>query len=106
MTSKFIDIIFSVVMKLRWRYLLLLFLVFFFGSWWLMHCFEPNSPVVKPKIYWWYFVTDVMRGGYSGYTPLSIGGRLVSLFSFFGGGICFVASITKIFGYIFEHSQR
>lgn len=106
MSSKFIDILFSIVMKLKWRYLLVLFVFFFFGSWGLMCYFEPHSTVVKPSIYWWYFVTDVLRGGYSGYTPTSVGGRLVSLFSFFGGGICFVATITKTAGYIYEHSQR
>jgi len=38
-----------------------------FRGWAATDYFEPKAGIVSPQIYWWYFLNDVMRGGYSGY---------------------------------------
>jgi len=54
---------------------------------------------VKPSVFWWYFVTDIMRSGHSGWAnPVSMGGRR-SIVSFTGGGVCMCAVIGKSVSY-------
>ncbi len=106
MSGKLIDALYAIVLQFRWKYITILFLGFFFAGWSGMWYFEPSNEMVRPTVYWWYFVTDVMRSGYSGYSPMTFGGRLVSLVCTMGGGVCFLAAICKVIGYVFEQSQR
>ena len=105
MQGKFIDLVYGIVINLKWRYLVILFLVSFFGGWAAVEHFEPHASITAPSVYWWYFVNDVMRGGYSGYSPTTIGGRLTSLASFFGGGLFFLSTVCKSLAVIHEKLQ-
>ncbi len=106
MSGKFIDILFSFVITLRWRWVVLCFLLFFAGSWWATDYFEPACKVTSPDVFWWYFTTTILRGGYADYTPITAGARIVSLLTFFLGGVFFIVPICKISSSIFEHIQR
>ena len=106
MQGKFIDLLYSIVIQFRWGYLGGLFLVFFVGSWWATAYFEHGGDITDPSVYWWYFFNNVMRNGYSGYSPVSLGARIVNIFTFFGGGIFFIAAICKITAAMYEQTQR
>ena len=105
MQGKFIDVVYSLVINLKWRYLVILFLTSFFGGWVAVEHFEPHASIVSPSVYWWYFVNDVMRGGYSGYSPTTIGGHLTALVSFFGGGLFFISTMCKSLAVVHEKFQ-
>jgi voltage-gated potassium channel len=106
MSGKFIDVLYSIVIQFRWKYIALFFLVFFIGSWAAVHFFEPDAEITSPSVYWWYFINNVLRSGYSGYNPQTLGGRIVSIFSFFGGGIFFVATLCKLTATMYERMQK
>ncbi len=105
MSNKFVDIIYGIVIRFKWRYIFLLFLVFFAGSWWATDYFEPGD-ITSSSVYWWYFLSNVIHGNYSGYSPVTLGGRILSIVTFLGGGIFFIATICKITTAGYEHLQQ
>lgn len=106
MSGKFIDLLYNIAIQLRWKYLILLFLVSFFGGWAATSYFEPTADIVSPKVYWWYFLKTVLGGGYSGYSPETIGSRVVSLLSSFCGGLFFIATLCKSTVIVHENLQK
>lgn len=106
MSGKWIDQLYNIVIQFRWKYIVIFFILFFGGSWWLTDFVEPHTELTKPAIYWWYFLNNVLRGGDSGFNPSSLGGRIVSMVSFFCGGIFFIATLCKATAVMYEHSQK
>lgn len=65
----------------------------FVASWALMTVAEPDSALVRPENYWWWFIVTASTVGYGDFYPQSTAGHLVGLFVI-GGGI---ASLTTLF---------
>jgi voltage-gated potassium channel len=106
MNPKFFDLLFSIVIRLHWRYIAYGILFGFIGSWELSAYYDPTSSIIQPREYWWYFINSVLRGGYSGYTPDNTGARLVALITSIFVSIFVLAMLTKIVAATYEHTQR
>ncbi|HEU5114985.1 MAG TPA: NAD-binding protein, partial [Candidatus Paceibacterota bacterium] len=106
MSGKFVDILFSWVITLRWKWIILWFLVFFAGSWWATYYFDPTCKVASPSVFWWYFITTIIRAGYPEYFPTGLGSRITLILMFFIGGVFLIVPICKAASMVFEHSQR
>lgn len=106
MTSEILKAIYSIVQKIKWIYLLLILIIVYFTSSVLMATFEKGAPIVSKKVFWWYFITTAVPHGSSGYSPVSVGGRLTSVYIFFGGGVVFAATVLKLVGKLEETMSR
>ncbi|HEU5470257.1 MAG TPA: NAD-binding protein [Actinophytocola sp.] len=65
----------------------------FATSWPLMTLAEPDSDLVAPHNYWWYFVVTAATVGYGDYFPKTGTGHVVGLYVIFGG----IATLTTVF---------
>ncbi len=69
----------------------------FITSWPLMWLAEPaGSPLVRPDVFWWWFMVTCSTVGYGDYFPTTTGGHLVGLYVIIGG----IATLTAVFAQI------
>jgi voltage-gated potassium channel len=88
------------VLRLRlrsWRLPLAVTVLVFLSSWGAMALVEPpESGIVEPGAYWWYFVVTSATVGYGDYFPLSTGGRLVGTYVIVGGIVTLTLLFTQL----------
>lgn len=66
----------------------------FSTSWPLMWWAEPaGSALVRPAVYWWWFLVTCATVGYGDYTPSTLGGHLVGAYVVVGG----IVTLTTVF---------
>ncbi len=106
MNSKLIDALYGIVIQFKWKYMFILLITLYCGSWQIMRIIEPQNEMVKAKAYWWYYLNDVIRSGNSGYQPASIGGRMVATLCSAAGSICFFAIVCKTIGQTYTLTQK
>lgn len=106
MQGKLLEIIFGLLIKLKWKYLIGSFVVVFFGTWWATRYFDPGDPVGSVRLYWWYFANNVFRGTYSGYNPTQTGAQVIWLFTQIATNLFAVALGFKILVFIVDFIQR
>lgn len=70
----------------------------FVTSWVLMALVAPDSRIVQPEIYWWWFLITASTVGYGDFYPTGVGGHLVGGYVVIGG----IATLTTVFTRIAE----
>ncbi|MGI8333049.1 ion channel [Actinomadura scrupuli] len=76
-----------------WWTPVLVFSLVFVTSWPLMALAEPDSAIVEPANYWWYFVVTAATVGYGDLFPKSAAGHAVGVYVIIGG----IATLTTVF---------
>ncbi|MCV2489915.1 ion channel [Geodermatophilus sp. YIM 151500] len=80
-----------------WRLPLAVAIGVFLTSWLLMWLVEPvGSELVRPGVYWWYFVVTAATVGYGDFFPVSTGGRLVGSYVIVGGIVTLTLLFTRL----------
>lgn len=86
-----------------WLILVSLFLV----TWVLMMWAEPDSDLVKPENYYWYFLVTTFTVGYGDYFPKTGYGHLIALPILFGGIVFISILIAQLQGWLSDlRTQR
>lgn len=106
MQGKLLEIIFGLLIKLKWKYLIGSFVLVFFGTWWATRYFDPGDPVGSVQLYWWYFANNVFRGSYSGYNPVHTGAQVVWLITSIVTNLFAVALGFKVLVFALDFTQR
>lgn len=70
----------------------------FLTSWALMALALPQSRIVEPDVYWWWFLITASTVGYGDFFPTGVAGHLVGGYVVVGG----IATLTTIFTRIAE----
>lgn len=70
----------------------------FVTGWVLMALVAPDSRIVDPDIYWWWFLITASTVGYGDFAPTGVGGHLVGGYVVVGG----IATLTTVFARIAE----
>lgn len=70
----------------------------FVTGWLLMALAAPNSRIVQPEVYWWWFLITASTVGYGDFYPKGLAGHLVGGYVVLGG----IATLTTVFTRIAE----
>lgn len=92
--------------RIGWKSILVVFLVFFFGTWLSMAYFEGNAPIATKDVFWWYFMVTSTTVGYGDFSPATLGGRITGVVIMFMG-ISFIGLVIgKIGEKVVIHTQK
>ena len=91
--------------RASWVLFLLVLGVLFFGGWYFTWLFEAPREIASPGAYWWYFIVTGTTVGYGDFFPVTLGGRITSLFIMFGMLGFMAGIIGKVADTIFNLSR-
>ncbi len=95
--AKLIQKLVALLDRMTWRLLAVMLFVHFFLSWALMvYAESPTSELVKPGVYWWFYIVTGTTVGYGDFSPTTLGGRAVAAFVMIFGIAFFSAIIGKV----------
>lgn len=103
---KFFERIYHLILGVSWRFLLLVFVVFFLGSWLSMATFEGEAPIAKKEVFWWYFIVTSTTVGYGDFSPATLGGRITGAFIMLVGIGLVAAIITRVAEAVLIYSKK